>query len=83
MNCHESCGACCIAPHISSALPNMPNGKPAGVRCVNLDQQNRCMVYEIRPKVCREFTADPETCGSNFHDALTLIGALEQATQAK
>ena len=28
------CGACCIAPSISSAIPGMPDGKPAGVRCV-------------------------------------------------
>ncbi|WP_082889911.1 YkgJ family cysteine cluster protein, partial [Oleiphilus sp. HI0066] len=55
MKCHDPCGACCIAPEITSALPNMPDGKPAGVRCVNLDSENRCMEYEKRPKVCREF----------------------------
>lgn len=80
MNCHEACGACCIAPHISSPLPNMPNGKPAGVRCINLDEQNRCTVYDQRPSVCRNFTADRDTCGSNFEEALVLISELESAT---
>ncbi|KZY63569.1 hypothetical protein A3742_03545 [Oleiphilus sp. HI0071] len=82
MNCHEFCGACCIAPQISSALPNMPDGKPAGVRCINLDQQNRCTVYKQRPDVCRNFRAEKDTCGANFDEALTLIGALEKATSS-
>ena len=30
MNCREGCGACCIAPSISSPIPGMPHGKPAG-----------------------------------------------------
>ncbi|MCF5019628.1 YkgJ family cysteine cluster protein, partial [Pseudomonas lactis] len=29
MKCREGCGACCIAPSISSPLPGMPQGKPA------------------------------------------------------
>ncbi|NBX68342.1 MAG: YkgJ family cysteine cluster protein, partial [Proteobacteria bacterium] len=37
MECRIGCGACCIAPSISSPLPGMPHGKPAGVRCVNLN----------------------------------------------
>jgi Fe-S-cluster containining protein len=32
MNCRLGCGACCIAPSISSPIPGMPQGKPAGVR---------------------------------------------------
>jgi len=81
MNCHQSCGACCIAPHISSPLPNMPKGKPAGVRCVNLDSQNLCTVYEDRPHVCRAFSPDVSTCGHDFEEAMRLIGALEEATK--
>ena len=38
--CRAGCGACCIAPSISSPIPGMPNGKPAGVRCVQLDANN-------------------------------------------
>ncbi|HNV09555.1 MAG TPA: YkgJ family cysteine cluster protein, partial [Dokdonella sp.] len=29
MSCRSGCGACCIAPSISSPIPGMPNGKPA------------------------------------------------------
>ncbi|WP_082869066.1 YkgJ family cysteine cluster protein [Oleiphilus sp. HI0125] len=82
MKCHDPCGACCIAPEITSALPNMPDGKPAGIRCVNLDSENRCMEYEKRPKVCREFNPTEYTCGDSFEDALRLISELEAATKS-
>lgn len=29
--CRPGCGACCIAPSISSPIPGMPEGKAAGV----------------------------------------------------
>ena len=35
-SCRSGCAACCIAPSISSPIPGMPHGKPAGVRCVQL-----------------------------------------------
>jgi Fe-S-cluster containining protein len=38
LKCRDLCGACCIAPSISSSIPGMPNGKPAGVVCVHLDE---------------------------------------------
>jgi hypothetical protein len=34
MECRSGCGACCVAPSINAPLPGMPQGKPAGVRCV-------------------------------------------------
>jgi hypothetical protein len=34
--CRPDCGACCIAPSISSPIPGMPHGKPAGVRSVTI-----------------------------------------------
>jgi len=43
--CRAGCGACCIAPSISSAIPGMPDGKPAGVRCAQLDEQNLCRLF--------------------------------------
>ena len=49
------CGACCVAPDISSL------GKPLGVRCPHLADDNRCRVYEQRPQVCRSYPAD-ELC---------------------
>ena len=59
----------------------MPHGKPAGVRCVNLDESNRCTAYTLRPAVCREFNADQAVCGRDFEEALKLIGDLEEATK--
>ena len=42
MDCRPRCAACCIAPSISSPIPGMPEGKPAGVACVQLDADLRC-----------------------------------------
>ena len=80
MNCHDNCAACCIAPTITSALPNMPNGKPAGIPCVNLDENLRCIAYNQRPSVCRGFQPSDYSCGSNHEQALELISALEIQT---
>ena len=41
MICRSGCGACCLAPSISTPIPGMPQGKPAGVRCVQLDEMQR------------------------------------------
>ncbi|MFY8177903.1 MAG: YkgJ family cysteine cluster protein, partial [Limnohabitans sp.] len=45
MHCRSGCGACCIAPSITSPLPGMPQGKPAGVPCVQLLPDMRCAVF--------------------------------------
>ena len=45
MKCRKLCGSCCIAPSINSPLPGMPNGKPAGVPCVNLDENFLCRIF--------------------------------------
>lgn len=74
------CGACCIAPSISSPLPGMAYGKPAGVRCVNLRADNTCGVYAERPPVCSDFTPAAEICGHGFDDAMHLLGLLEEET---
>ena len=65
MNCRQGCGACCIAPSISTAIPGMPDGKAAGVRCIQLDKQNNCKIFDqlSRPKVCSMFQASEEFCG--------------------
>ncbi|WP_149401445.1 YkgJ family cysteine cluster protein [Dictyobacter arantiisoli] len=82
MDCRVGCGACCIAPSISSAIPGMPHGKPAGVRCVHLSSDNRCQIFgrPERPQVCRAFQASVETCGQSASEALILITNLERAT---
>lgn len=79
MNCREQCGACCIAPSISSPIPGMPKGKPAGVPCIHLSQDKRCMIYEHpdKPDVCNNFKADPDVCGTSSKEAMILLTALE------
>lgn len=80
--CRPGCGACCIAPSISSAIPGMPDGKPAGVRCVQLDERNLCRLFDDprRPAVCLRFDYDSELCGDHRDTAMLRIAALEMAT---
>ncbi len=81
--CRIGCGACCIAPSISSAIPGMPNGKPAGVRCVQLSADNRCLIFgrPERPDVCSRLRAEWAMCGESAADAMRYIAALELKTQ--
>lgn len=82
MDCRSGCGACCIAPSISSPIPGMPQGKPAGVRCVQLDAANRCRIFgqPERPAVCSSLAPSPAMCGSTAEHALRYLHWLEQAT---
>ena len=82
MDCRIGCGACCIAPSISSPIPGMPNGKPAGVRCVQLTPDNRCALFGLpqRPAVCIQLRPEPEMCGVDAADALARLTRLELAT---
>ena len=82
MQCRPGCGACCIAPSISSPIPGMPHGKRAGERCLHLTAELRCAIFgqPERPSVCSGFAADPEVCGSSREEAIRLLGWLEQAT---
>lgn len=82
MKCRAGCGACCIAPSISSPLPGMPKGKPANQRCLHLDADNRCQLFGSprRPAVCAKFQAEPDICGDSRQQALELIAWLELQT---
>jgi Fe-S-cluster containining protein len=82
MPCRSGCGACCIAPSISSPIPGMPKGKPAGVRCVQLTFDNRCALFgkAERPEVCRRLRPAFEMCGVDRDEAMALLGAMEEAT---
>ena len=84
MKCREGCGACCIAPSISSPIPGMPNGKPAGERCLHLSVEQLCLLFgrPERPAVCSAFKADIDVCGTDHADAIRLIGWWEQVTAA-
>jgi len=82
MECRVGCGACCIALSISSPIPGMPNGKPAGVRCVQLTDDNLCQLFghPDRPAVCLRLRPLQEMCGSTREDALAYLNRLEQLT---
>lgn len=82
MECREGCGACCIAPSITSPIPGMPSGKPAGVRCIQLDEQNRCKIFGKieRPKVCSGLKATKDMCGTRREEAISYLEELEKLT---
>jgi Fe-S-cluster containining protein len=82
MDCRSACGACCTAPSITSPVPGMPQGKPAGVRCVQLDAQERCRLFgqTERPAVCASLRPAIEMCGDSREHALTWLTRLEGAT---
>ena len=80
--CRDGCGACCIAPSITSAIPVMPNGKPAGVRCAQLADDNRCRLFgdPSRPTFCSTLRPSVEMCGDTREDALRHLVELEILT---
>jgi Fe-S-cluster containining protein len=83
MECRIGCGACCIAISISSPIPGMPNGKPAGVRCAQLSDDNRCLIFgrPDRPAACNALTPTAEMCGATFDHAMIYLTWLEAVTQ--
>ena len=83
MDCRVGCGACCIAPSISSPIPGMPNGKPAGVRCIQLTEDNRCKLFGLpeRPAVCVRLRPSEEMCGTSAEEATAYLIRLEAITR--
>lgn len=83
MQCRPGCAACCIAPSISSPIPGMPDGKPAGVRCIQLDAHGLCQIFghPSRPAVCLSLNASAEMCGDSSAAAIRWLDALESATR--
>lgn len=82
--CRPGCGACCVAPSISSPMPGLPAGKPAGMRCPHLSADLRCRLFGSpdRPEVCRSLKPSPEMCGGSARDAFVRLRRLERATSA-
>jgi len=83
MECRTGCGACCIAISISSPIPGMPHGKPAGVPCINLNMETyTCRIWNTPhyPEVCRNFTTCLENCGENREESLKNLNFFEKAT---
>lgn len=60
----------------------MPNGKPAGQRCVNLTADNLCRLFgrPERPAFCTGWRPTAEICGRGFHEAMRNITILEERT---
>lgn len=83
MECRVGCAACCIAPSISSPIPGMSGGKPAGIRCVQLTTDNRCRLFgrDGRPAVCSSLRPSREMCGRSDVEALGYLTQMESATQ--
>ncbi len=83
MDCRIGCGACCVELSISSPIPGMPDGKPAGIRCIPLTADNRCRIFGQleRPAVCASLRPSLEMCGTNDEHAFTYLAWLEQVTR--
>ena len=82
MHCRAGCAACCIAPSISSPIPGMPHGKPAGIPCVQLDDALRCRLFgrPERPAVCASLRPSDDMCGRDRAEAMATLDTLEAAT---
>ncbi len=80
MECREKCGACCIAISISSPIPGMPHGKPAGIPCIQLTDKYQCLLFgsNERPQVCRGFKPEELFCGNSQEEAMEILSNLEQ-----
>lgn len=77
MDCRPFCGACCIAPSISSL------DKPAGMPCMHLTAGFRCALFDRpeRPECCSGLQPSPEMCGDTREQALAWLASLEAATR--
>ena len=76
VDCRPNCGACCIAPSITSL------GKPAGVACDHLHADLRCAIFgqSGRPACCAGLKPSAEMCGASREQALRWLADLEART---
>jgi hypothetical protein len=60
----------------------MADGKPAGVRCIQLAEDNRCRIFghPERPAVCAGLQPSAEMCGTNREGAMFWLATLEVST---
>lgn len=81
MSCHM-CGVFCTEISISSPIPGMPGGKPAGLPCIHLNSNNLCNLFNspTRPAVCSSFQYDIAICGKSANEARQLIRWYEKET---
>lgn len=75
-HCRPHCGACCIAPSITSLA------KPAGIPCRHLTADYACAIFgrPERPACCSGLQPSAEMCGESREEALTWLTELERAT---
>ena len=61
----------------------MPHGKPAGVRCVQLGADQRCLIFgqPARPAVCASLQPEAAMCGHDRSHAMVFLAQLEALTQ--
>jgi hypothetical protein len=61
----------------------MPEGKPAGMPCVQLDEQLRCRLFgrPERPAVCSSLRPTAEMCGRSAAGAMAGLLRLERMTR--
>ena len=61
----------------------MPEGKPAGVRCIHLTADLRCAIFDHpdRPRVCGSLQPSREMCGDDAAAALDFLATLERETR--
>jgi hypothetical protein len=76
VDCRPNCGACCIAPSVTSLE------KPAGVACRYLDTDLRCAIFgqSGRPACCAGLQPSAEMCGASREQALRWLADLEART---
>ena len=74
--CRPGCGACCIAPSISTL------DKPAGQPCRHLTPDLRCGIFGQagRPACCAGLHPSPDMCGEPREQALAWLADLERRT---
>ena len=61
----------------------MPQGKPAGVACVQLGAERQCLIFgrSDRPAVCASLQASSEMCGDSPAAAFAWLTVLEHSTR--
>jgi hypothetical protein len=62
----------------------MAGGKPAGLRCIQLDEADRCRLFgdPRRPAVCGSLQPSAEMCGTDRAQAMRFLATLEAMTSA-
>lgn len=60
----------------------MPQGKPAGIPCVQLSDDRRCALFgkPERPTFCQSLRPTEEMCRENVEEAFEFLSILELAT---